>query len=216
MNTEQLSYWKSNEEYIKRNSFNTVEEIDKSYVEKYGVTRTQINYDALYSELDTKHTKELRILECGTNVGNILWTLSADKSLHPNIKLYGVEPNKQARILAQNNLNFDASIVDGDIFNLPFRDNYFSFVITSGVLIHLAPEHIAKALHELDRVADFIWIFEYWSEETTMKQYRGEENKMWTYNYEKLFNFHLDYYPQYEKFYKFRNDPKLLTASMVF
>ena len=57
-------------------------------------------------------------------------------------------------------------------------------VFTSGVLIHIAPEDIPRALDEIHRCArTFIWGLEYYSPNTTEVSYRSHNGLLWKMNY---------------------------------
>src|SRR5206468_1262190 len=68
----------------------------------------------------------------------------------------------------------------GAAFDLPFKDGLFDLVFTAGVLIHVAPVHLPKAMAEIHRVSRR-WIvgIEYSAEEQTTVQYRGYDNLLW-------------------------------------
>ncbi|MDO8583640.1 MAG: methyltransferase domain-containing protein, partial [bacterium] len=67
---------------------------------------------------------------------------------------------------------------------LPFRDNYFDVVYTSGVLIHIAPEDLPKVMAEMYRVSRrFIWGFEYFASTPTSIPYHGRTDLLWKRNF---------------------------------
>ena len=78
--------------------------------------------------------------------------------------------------------------MEGSAFDIPFKDNYFDLVFTSGVLIHIAPKNLTKAIKEIIRVSNkYIFGFEYFSEKCEEIEYRGNKNKLWKNNFPKLF-----------------------------
>ncbi len=81
------------------------------------------------------------------------------------------------------------NIIEGNTFDIPFKDNYFDLVFTSGVLIHINPENINKALDELYRCSNsYIWGFEYFIPVGyEMIQYRGKEELLWKTDFSRLF-----------------------------
>lgn len=173
--TEQITFWKGDfgDEYTSRNDF----ELDSFYQKEWGVTRTELNEEFL-SEI----SKNKLILEVGCNRGMQLNFLQ--KSEFNN--LWGVEINQKALQIAKDNKSLN--LVEASGFDLPFKDNYFEVVFTSGVLIHISPDDLPKIMDELYRTTKkYIWCFEYFSEECAEIKYREEKNKLWKNNFLKLF-----------------------------
>lgn len=163
--------------YTKRNP-KRVEEEDDFYLQNYGFTRTDLNQEFL-GRLD----KSMRILEVGANVGVQLALLQ--KMGFEN--LYGIDINRPAIEVSKANLK-KIDIIYGSAFDIPFRDNYFDLVFTSGVLIHIAPSDIKKAMAEIVRCAKkYIWGFEYYAPEYQEILYRGKENMLWKANFSKIY-----------------------------
>jgi len=182
---DQLKEWKTEfgKNYTDRN-YMTVEEMDLLYLSNYGITRTDLNKEFL-KDFD----KNIKILEVGSNIGNQLLCLQ-------NMgfsKLYGMEPQLYAIELSKKNTKL-VNIIEGNAFDIPFRDNYFDLVFTSGVLIHINPENISKALDEIYRCSNsYIWGFEYFVPEGyKMIQYREKGELLWKTDFSKLF---LDRFP---------------------
>jgi len=168
--TEQIKHWDGEfgKEYTKRNA-RTLSEMDDKYRENWGTTREAMNREFL-SEI-----KFDSILEVGTNVGNQLMTLQ--KSGYEN--LWGIEVSKFAFEKSKQNI-IGANIVRADAFDIPFKDRYFDLVFTSGVLIHISPDDINRALDEIYRVSrKYIWGFEYYADEYEAVSYRGNEGLLW-------------------------------------
>jgi pseudaminic acid biosynthesis-associated methylase len=173
--TEQIDFWKSKfgDNYTRRNSG----DFDLQYKEKYGVTRTKINKDFL-----GKLNKNSRMLEVGCNKGMQLEILK--KMGFKN--LAGVEVNDSAVHSARKDR--DLCIFNGSAFDLPFNNNYFDLVFTSGVLIHIAPKDLHKAIKEIIRVSKkYVFGFEYFSDKCQEIEYRGNKNKLWKNNFPQLF-----------------------------
>jgi len=101
--------------------------------------------------------------------------------------LYGIEPQEYAVELskkATKNIN----IIKGDVFNIPFKDNFFDLVFTSGVLIHINPHDVKRALREIYRCSKkYIWGFEYYADKYTEILYRGQKNLLWKANFLKIY-----------------------------
>lgn len=83
------------------------------------------------------------ILDAGAGGGNLVNLLS--NSL-PNCNIIGIDP-----------VYFSNLIVKGDIYNLPYTDNYFDIVIAKEVLQHI--NHISLAFREVKRVLNINGIF---------------------------------------------------------
>jgi len=173
--TEQMKFWKGDfgNEYTERNTGDW----DNFYKEQWGITRTALNKDFL-----SKIKKESTILEVGCNLGNQLKILEKDGFTN----LYGIEINKKALTIARNNKSFN--LVEGSALDIPFKDDYFDLVFTSGVLIHISPKDLPTVIDEMYRVSNkYIWCFEYFSDECKEIEYRGNKNRLWKNNFMKLF-----------------------------
>lgn len=178
-NTRQLKVWtgKFGKEYTERNIFTPAAQ-DALYRRRYGVTRTALNKKFLKGIAVSS-----RILEVGSNVANQLVCLQ--KSGYR--ALYGVEPQGYAVERAKQ-LTRGINIIRGDAFDLPFKDNYFDLVYTSGVLIHINPRDIKQALREIYRCSGrYIWGFEYFADEHAGIPYRGRRDLLWKADFAKMY-----------------------------
>ena len=177
--TYQMKIWSGEfgKEYTDRNSL-PPEEMDDLYLKTYGVTRTEINNHFL-SKLD----RSASILEVGANIGTQLTLLQKTGF----INLFGIELQKYAvRIALQSVKNIN--IFQGSAFDIPFADQSFDLVYTSGVLIHLHPKDIIHALKEIYRCTKkYIWGFEHYSEKYEDVNYRGHDNLLWNADYANIY-----------------------------
>ena len=178
-NTFQEDTWGSDfgKEYTDRNTF-TNEEVDDLYIENFGVSRKQLNREFLDNlELN-------RILEVGCNVGNQLNVLKKMGYLD----LWGIELQDYAVEVARKRTG-GLNIVKGTAFDIPFKNDFFDLVFTSGVLIHISPDDIDKVLDEIYRcTSKYIWGFEYYNpDEYQTITYRGNDNLLWKTDFSKLF-----------------------------
>ncbi len=173
--TEQLNLWRSSfgVEYTDRNK------IDPSL---------RLNaFKDILSDLKIKN-----ILEVGCNVGHNLISISK----LGRFNLVGVEPLSYA-IEKGREMSNKIAILEGDAFNLPFKDGYFDLVFTAGVLIHIHSKDLGKAIDEMYRVSKkYILIIEYFADEETVISYHGSMNALWKRNFEKIF---LNKYPKLKK-----------------
>ena len=176
---EQLKAWTGSFglDYTKRNSFSPAA-LDRLYRQNYGVTRVQMNKMFL-----SRFNNSIKILEVGCNIGNQLVCLQ--KMGFKN--LYGIEP-QQAAVEKGKKITKRINIIRGDVFEIPFKDNYFDIVFTSGLLIHISPKNIRKALREIYRCSRrYIWGFEYYSKKYENIIYRGQNNLLWKADFPKMY-----------------------------
>jgi pseudaminic acid biosynthesis-associated methylase len=179
METEQQDFWEGEfgRHYTERNKF-TIEGLDQLYLDRFGTTRTELNNQFL-SGLD----KNIRVLEVGCNRGIQLKFL--DNMGFTD--LWGIEISRYAANLALKEVK-EANIIRASALNIPYKGNYFDLVFTSGVLIHIHPDDVPKAVDEIYRVSrKYIWGYEYFSEKCEELPYRGNENKLWRNNFPKIF-----------------------------
>jgi pseudaminic acid biosynthesis-associated methylase len=179
MQTQQIKAWVNQfgRNYTDRNVF-TVEELNKDYVECFGLSRMEMN-SAFLDGLPPS----MRILEIGCNVGNQLRCLQ-----HMGFEnLFGLEVQWYAVEKARE-LTSRSNILQGSAFDIPFKDGFFDLVFTSGLLIHISPTDILNALHEIRRCTrKFIWGFEYFADSYTEVNYRGHESLLWKTDFARLF-----------------------------
>lgn len=177
--TKQMQEWSTHfgKEYTDRNAL-TYEGMEQLYEKQYGISRTEMNSRFL-KELN----KDIRILEVGSNIGNQL--LCLQKAGFKN--LYGIELQSYAVELSKGRTQ-GINIVEGSAQDIPFKDGFFDFVFTSGVLIHISPDDISSVLDEMYRCTrKYIWSFEYYAKEYTPINYHGHKNLLWKTDFSKLF-----------------------------
>lgn len=175
MQTQQMAIWAGDfgAQYTDRNNM-SAEELELCYQQDYGITRAAMNTQFL-GDLP----RDLRILEVGTNIGNQLLVLRGMGFEN----LVGIELQRYAVGCAKQR-TFDCGILQGSIFDIPFKDRYFDLVFTSGVLIHIAPADLPAALSEVVRCTRrYVWGFEYWAPEDTTVTYRGSADLLWKADY---------------------------------
>ncbi len=154
-------------EYTRRNMM-SLAEMNIMYKQRFGVTRTELNGRFLHG-ID----KGCRILEVGCNIGNQMMCL---KEMGYN-DIYGIDIEDNALEIARGkNLN----VIHASGFDIPFKDQYFDLVFTSGYLIHAVPERIFDAMAEIVRCSkSYIWGYEYYSPSYQAIEYRGKEGILW-------------------------------------
>jgi pseudaminic acid biosynthesis-associated methylase len=173
--TPQARIWQGEfgRDYTDRNTFDR-EQLDRLWSENYGISRSSINREFL--ELIPKDSS---FLEVGCNVGNQLVLLR-----HLGYSnLSGLEIQDYALLVARSRLE-NVPLRQGSALALPFKDNSFDVVFTSGVLIHIAPEDLLRAMSEIHRCArNYVWGAEYFSAEPATVNYRGHDRLLWKMNY---------------------------------
>lgn len=138
--TRQIRQWRGSfgKEYTETNTF-TLAELDRLYKSIYGITAMELN-DIFIGRLN----RNIRILEVGSNTGNQLLLLQRMGFKN----LYGIDVNSYAVELSKHRTK-DINIIYGSVFDIPFKDNYFDLVFTAGLLIHVSPKDIEKAIKEI-------------------------------------------------------------------
>jgi len=177
--TRQIREWKGDfgREYTDRNTLDPAA-LDLLWQSNYGVTRTALNRKFLASI-----PAGARILEVGCNVGNQLLLLHGMgyESLH------GVEIQSYAVRIAEERVP-SATVVEGSALSIPYPDRHFDLAFTSGVLIHIAPADLARALSEIHRVTKtWIWGAEYYAPNAAEINYRGHHDLLWKGDFSRLY-----------------------------
>jgi ubiquinone/menaquinone biosynthesis C-methylase UbiE len=127
--------------------------------------QTAADYDAMHLG-DAAHTLALQflastldslgvqsVLDVGAGTGRVLSAL-ADR---PQLKVVGVEPVAELREVGRKKGIPATSLIDGDVYRLPFADNSFDVVCAFGVMHHLAdPDRGALEMVRVARRAIFI------------------------------------------------------------
>ncbi len=182
--TRQETTWKGafGSLYTLRNT-RSLDECEAYYVRTYGLARSDI-IGELFQGIDN----EIRILEVGCNIGcNLGFFIKAGYR-----DLWGLDVQEEAVAQARNLLP-EAAFCNGSAFHLPFKDDTFDLVFTSGVLIHIAPGDLTRAMGEIVRCSNrYVWGFEYYAEECTEITYRGNQDLLWKANYPQIY---LDHHP---------------------
>jgi pseudaminic acid biosynthesis-associated methylase len=196
MNTTQEKFWQGDfgKTYTERNSFDQ-SEWDEVYRKTWGLTKIEMNERAMAGL-----SKDIRILEVGCNVG---MQLSGFQRMGFK-NLYGIELQPYAVEKAKKNTK-DINIIQGSGFDIPFKDEYFDLVCTNGVLIHIAPGDLNKIMSEIFRCSNkYIMGFEYFAEEVTDIEYRGNKGFLWKADYEKIYRMNFpSLKPVKKDFYKY-------------
>jgi len=177
---EQTKEWAGDfgQEYTDRNAI-TVKEMNSLYKQQYGINRSELN--ALFLG---RLNRSIKILEVGANIGNQL--LCLQKLGFTN--LYGIELQRYAILQSKAK---DICLMQGSAYNIPFKDNQFDLVFTSGLLIHISPENVTRVLEEIYRCTNsYILGLEYFAKQPTEITYRGHSNLLWKADFARLYMKH--------------------------
>lgn len=173
--TAQMQVWQGEfgRAYTDRNTLD-VEDMNALWFANYGITRREINQLFLQDI-----PKDASFLEAGCNVGNQLLQLQE----HGYTNLSAIELQSYAVEIAKSRLR-NVVIKQGSALVLPYENNSFDVVFTSGVLIHIAPEDLPRAMSEIHRCAKtYIWGAEYYAPDVTSLNYHGHEKLLWKMDY---------------------------------
>lgn len=178
LSTDPLNAWKGEfgDDYVARNDY-----------EEWKIENGVEAFRRMIGELDL-----LSILEVGSNIG--LNLLAIDRLLGGQAKLYAVEPARKAfnQLVSNSNLKL-AGAWNCDAYQLPLEDETADLVFTSGVLIHIPPDHLAQATAEIVRVAKkYVMCVEYFSHTPIEVPYRGRSGLLFKRDFG---SFYLDTYP---------------------
>ena len=164
MNTKQIDLWKSEfgREYAARNP-----------ITDEGSRRLMRRWARMLSHAIAPFPSSA--LEVGCNVGRNLVVLRQMVT-----ELHAVEPNIEIMERAQSDPKLaGVRIQAGSAFDLPYADGSIDLVFTSGVLIHIAPADLPRAVDEVFRVArHYVLCLEYFSHEPVAVPYRGLEGQL--------------------------------------
>ncbi len=181
-NSKQTKAWASEfgQEYTDRNKM-PIKAMDIMYKHKYGMSRSDMN-KLFLDDLG----RDIRILEVGSNIGlQLIFLQSAGFR-----NLYGIELSPYAVQLAKTQSE-GINIIQGSALDIPFRDNYFDLVFTSGVLIHINPEDLSKVMSGIYRcTSKYIWGLEYYADKMAEINYRPSKEKvnlLWKADYPTMF-----------------------------
>ena len=178
MKTEQQEFWLSQfgKDYLQRNL--TRDDFNKLYKDQTGFDVEKPFLD-FFSDLD----REIEILEFGCNVGLKLEILK--KMGFKN--LTGIDINSEALKIAKIN-NPDINFYDKTLSDFKLIGKKFDLVFTSLVLIHQSPSTINSVISEIIDVSnEYIFGYEYFNDDLTEIEYRGNSNVLWKQNYINLY-----------------------------
>lgn len=150
-----------------------------AYVDRNAESETHVSqrvaaFRDIFKHLDAAPPQT--ILEVGCNVGINLRALRVVS----DAVLSAIEPNKKARdLLIENEILDKGCLYDSTGADLPFADESFDMIFTSGVLIHIEPENLEATYREIHRASKrFILTLEYFSPHPEVISYHGHDNML--------------------------------------
>ena len=147
-----------------------------AYIERNAFERWNMEYGVKAFSRIFKGIKPDSVLEVGSNIGRNLRFIN--KVLNKSAKLCALEPNRKAyeRLISPDNgLKLEAAY-NCDAFSIPLKDSSVDLVFTAGVLIHIAPDDLGRAVDEIVRVArKYVLCIEYFSHTPEDIVYHGQK-----------------------------------------
>lgn len=123
------------------------------------------------------------VLEIGTNAG---WNLRAIRDLRKDIELKGVDVNPDAIA--------EATAAGLDVEEMSALDvgsrwpNEYDLTLTSGVLIHIGPDHIHQAMESIIAASrKYVLAVEYAGKTEEHIDYRGHSDRLWRRPYGEMY-----------------------------
>ena len=163
-------------EYTKRCDTTYAESLEHTLA-RYGVGKADMAREFL-GDLDLGSL----ILEVGAGSGKQLVALRT-LGFH---RLFGIDIQESAVEMA--NETYDLNVKLGSAYAIPYPDDCFDLVFTSGLLIHIPPEGLSLVMDEIYRCSKkWIWGFEsFWFEELPIT-YRGKKDLMWLGDFSRMY-----------------------------
>lgn len=129
-------------------------------------------------------TNAQSFLDVGTNVGH---NLQAIRSINAEYIMSGIDVNRAALDHAQA---AGLDVVEGradQVLEL-FGPQAANLVVTSGVLIHIAPEDLTPVMQSIIATSSqYVLAVEYDAQEEAVVEYRGHLDKLWRRPYGRLY-----------------------------
>jgi pseudaminic acid biosynthesis-associated methylase len=159
MLTEQEQFWRQDfgDEYVRRNRVDW---------------RSRVPFWQDIIERIRPHS----VLEVGCGSG---WNMRAIRNVNPFISLWGAEINQTA---IQEAADAGLHVVEASVFDLKkeWPDEGFDLVCSIGMLIHIAPEDISRAMDSIISVSNrYVLAVEYADETEVEVEYRGHSQRLW-------------------------------------
>ena len=130
-----------------------------------------------------ERTNAQSVLDVGCNVG---WNLLALRSFS-DIPMTGIDVNPLALLEAQTH-GLDVAEGRADQVAEYFGAGAADLVVTSGVLIHIAPDDLMASMTAIrDASSQYVLAVEYEAQDETEVDYRGHKGRLWKRDYGGLY-----------------------------
>lgn len=134
------------------------------------------------------------ILEVGAGNGQNIMAISHAVNMRTAVKnvtykqaIFGVEPNEQARANLETNCPW-LNVSRKDVFTMEYEPNSIELVFTSGVLIHIHPNDLERAIDNIYKVSSkYILCMEYFAPQCEEIKYRDNQEMMWRNDFGSLY-----------------------------
>lgn len=169
-------------------------EFGKEYTERNAPSEENIESrtSLFFDIMNEMRCNPKSIAEIGAGSGANLRAIR--RILGGSVELTAVEPNQVAREAIIANQDCDVSrTIYGSAGDIPLADGSMGLVFTSGVLIHIPPAKLGRAMDEIHRVSSrWIAAIEYFNPELVEIVYRGQHGLLWKGDYGSMY---LDRFP---------------------
>jgi pseudaminic acid biosynthesis-associated methylase len=116
-----------------------------------------------------------RVLEVGCNIGGNLRWFAPSLAHH---EIYGIDINQKAIATLRQQFPLMSALYS-PAREIPFRDGWFDFTFTMGVLIHQPDSTLPLVMSEIVRCSrKYVLCGEYYAEMRTEVPYRGQEGAL--------------------------------------
>lgn len=152
---------------------------DRNIPDDVNIANRVMYWTGVFSNLTTV---PMSMLEVGANVGaNLVAIDTIYSTIGKPVTLYYNEPNNKALKIIKEQTIRDIRKVDGTAQGLNVSDGAVDLSFTCGVLIHIHPNDLSKAMEEIYRASKkYIVCSEYFSPDLREIQYRGKSGMLWT------------------------------------
>ena len=153
--------------------------------EDYNIrNRTTQNYGNRYlfwNRIEDTYDLSGNVLEIGCNEGYNI------KSFSEPLHTFGIDINYEATRECRRKYPW-VEAIQGSVFDLPFKDGWFSLCFTVGVLIHIPPAQLKDAMNEIVRCSGkYVLCAEYWAEQEKERAFLDMMGVTWERPYDWLY-----------------------------
>ena len=169
MTNQEEPYWANNSDYVTRNS---------TFDHVLGVRAWKQILQPIQREIKS-------VLDCGANIGRNIGFLK-DSSLLPEAEFAAMDLNKAALHVLASKFP-DARLYNSSLLEIDLGAK-FDLVFTSGVLIHINPENLARVFDNLMTFSNrYLILIEYFNRTPVEIPYRGQSGLLWKRDFGKDF-----------------------------